>query len=80
MTTVSKSTKQFSFVMEIFNVIKIFLFQCLHEQIRYVPVTPFLVPHLAMEDGELGTYRLPKGTAVKIFTFYEVQRFFRQAH
>ena len=39
------------------------------EEIRYTSIAPLLAPHMASEDGELGSYLVPKGTQVNVFTF-----------
>ena len=41
-----------------------FIFQCLHELIRYTAILPILIPHLAVGDVEIGSYFIPKGTQV----------------
>ena len=35
---------------------------------RYVSIVPLLIPHLAIEDGELGSYLIPRGTQVCIYS------------
>ncbi len=45
-------------------VFELWFLQVLHEQLRYVIGTLFLAPHLAMKDGDLGGYMVPKGAQV----------------
>ena len=39
---------------------------------RYTSIVPLLIPHQAIEDGELGQYLIPKGTQVYIHTIQNI--------
>ncbi len=39
--------------------------QAIFELLRYVTITPYLIPHKATQDGELGGYDVPKGAMVR---------------
>ncbi len=40
--------------------------QVIYEEMRFVTGSPYMVPHLAMKEGELGGYRIPKGAEVRV--------------
>lgn len=47
--------------------------QVIFELLRYSSVAPFLVPHVALKDCELGGYRVAKGTEVSVLAWLVVK-------
>ncbi len=43
-----------------------FWLQVILELLRYVQITPVLVPHMAVQDATLGGYFVPKNTRVRL--------------